>query len=202
MIDIIVADYEELFHVGMEEPLAGTDDVCLVLKSRSPEQLLSALQTFTPHVLVLSTSFLPGVSEDPAHVEADSNCTAVARRGPRLHPVHPLVASAGDGGTSHRGCDAAGSTSQIVCSGSQLRHLRQPRWSVWARATSTDARWVGDVPKTFSYSCNFLRSAFYCLSPIPGTAAFRPLAGSRRRSPESFQPVARACPIFCAGHRP
>jgi DNA-binding NarL/FixJ family response regulator len=59
MIDIIVAEHQELFHVGMAEILAGADDVCLVHQSRSPEQLLSALQTFTPHVLVLSTSFLP-----------------------------------------------------------------------------------------------------------------------------------------------
>ena len=58
VIDIIVADHQELFHVGMAELLAGTDDVYLVQQSRSPEQLLSALQTFTPHVLVLSTSFL------------------------------------------------------------------------------------------------------------------------------------------------
>ncbi len=59
MIDIIVADHQELFHVGMAELLAGTHDVCLVHQPRSPEQLLSALQTFTPHVLVMSTSFLP-----------------------------------------------------------------------------------------------------------------------------------------------
>jgi DNA-binding NarL/FixJ family response regulator len=59
MIDIIVADHQELFHVGMAELLADADDVCLVHQPRSPEQLLSALQTFTPHVLVLSTSFLP-----------------------------------------------------------------------------------------------------------------------------------------------
>jgi DNA-binding NarL/FixJ family response regulator len=58
MIDIIVADHQELFHIGMAEILSGADDVCLVHQSRSPEQLLSALQTFTPHVLVLSTRFL------------------------------------------------------------------------------------------------------------------------------------------------
>jgi DNA-binding NarL/FixJ family response regulator len=63
MIDIIVADHQELFHVGMAEILAGADDVCLVHQPRSAEQLLSALKTFTPHVLVLSTSFLPAFSK-------------------------------------------------------------------------------------------------------------------------------------------
>jgi DNA-binding NarL/FixJ family response regulator len=62
MIDIIIADHQELFRVGMAEVLEGADDVCLVLQPRSPEQLLSALRTFTPHVLVLSTSFLPAFS--------------------------------------------------------------------------------------------------------------------------------------------
>ncbi|MGB8768595.1 MAG: hypothetical protein WCC92_03200 [Candidatus Korobacteraceae bacterium] len=63
MIDIIVADHQELFHVGMEELLAGADDVCLLHQPRSPEQLLSALQTLTPHVLILSTGFLPAFSK-------------------------------------------------------------------------------------------------------------------------------------------
>jgi DNA-binding NarL/FixJ family response regulator len=43
----------------MAEILAGVGDVCLVLQPRSPERLLTALQSLTPHVLVLSTSFLP-----------------------------------------------------------------------------------------------------------------------------------------------
>jgi DNA-binding NarL/FixJ family response regulator len=58
MIDVIIADHQELFHIGMAEILADTDDVCLVVQPRSPEQLLNALRTFIPHVLVLSTSFL------------------------------------------------------------------------------------------------------------------------------------------------
>ena len=58
MIDVIIADHKELFQVGMAEILAGAEDVCLVLQPRSAEQLLSALKTFTPNVLVLSTSFL------------------------------------------------------------------------------------------------------------------------------------------------
>jgi len=63
MIDVIFADHQELFHVGMAELLAGADDVCLLVQPRSPEQLLTALKTIIPNLLVLSTSFLPAFSE-------------------------------------------------------------------------------------------------------------------------------------------
>lgn len=63
MIDVIVADHQEPFHVGMAEILASTDDVFLIVQPRSPDQLLKALQTVIPHVLVLSTTFLPAFSK-------------------------------------------------------------------------------------------------------------------------------------------
>ena len=63
MIDVIIADHQELFRVGMAEVLAVADDVCIVGQAQSPEQLLSVLKGFTPRVLVLSTSFLPAFSK-------------------------------------------------------------------------------------------------------------------------------------------
>ncbi len=63
MIDVIIADNQELFRIGMAEILVGADDVCLVVQPRSPKQLLIALQTITPKVLLLSTSFLPAFSK-------------------------------------------------------------------------------------------------------------------------------------------
>jgi len=63
MIDVIVADHQELFRIGMGEVLAVTDDVRIVGQPQSSEQLLSALKTFGPHVLVLSTRFLPAFSK-------------------------------------------------------------------------------------------------------------------------------------------
>ena len=63
MIDIIFADHEELFRTGATEVLADVNDVRIVAQPESPEQLLNALETFTPHVLVLSTSFLPAFSK-------------------------------------------------------------------------------------------------------------------------------------------
>jgi len=63
MIDVIFADYQELFHVGMAEILADIHDICLMAQPRSPEQLLCILESFVPHVLVLSTNFLPAFSK-------------------------------------------------------------------------------------------------------------------------------------------
>ena len=79
MIDVIIADHQDLFRVGMAEVLAVADDVCIVGQAQSPEQLLSLLRGFTPRVLVLSTSFLTAFSKDPADVEAEQDCTTRAR---------------------------------------------------------------------------------------------------------------------------
>jgi DNA-binding NarL/FixJ family response regulator len=59
MIDVMIADHHELFNAGVAQVLAGAADVRLVVQLCSPEELLTALQTITPNVLILSTSFLP-----------------------------------------------------------------------------------------------------------------------------------------------
>jgi len=63
MIDVIIADHQELFHIGAAQILAGANDVRILAQPESPEQLLNALETSVPHVLVLSTSFLPAFSK-------------------------------------------------------------------------------------------------------------------------------------------
>jgi DNA-binding NarL/FixJ family response regulator len=63
LIDVIFADHQELFHVGIAEIVADADDICLMAQPRSAEQLLNVLETFIPHVLVLSTNFLPAFSQ-------------------------------------------------------------------------------------------------------------------------------------------
>jgi hypothetical protein len=45
--------------------VGGASDICLMAQPRPAEHLLSILGTFVPHVLVLSTNFLPGFS----HIE-------------------------------------------------------------------------------------------------------------------------------------
>ncbi len=63
MIDVIVADHQELFNVGMAGILTDAGDICLMAQPRSAEQLLSTLEIFIPHVLVLATNFLPAFSK-------------------------------------------------------------------------------------------------------------------------------------------
>jgi len=63
MIDVIIADDQELSRIGMAEILAVADDVRIVGQARSPEQLLNALENVNPHVLILSTNLLSAFSK-------------------------------------------------------------------------------------------------------------------------------------------
>jgi DNA-binding NarL/FixJ family response regulator len=59
MIDVVIADHQDLFRIGVTEILALADDVRIVGQPQSPEQLLNTLKEANPHVLILSTNFLP-----------------------------------------------------------------------------------------------------------------------------------------------
>jgi len=63
MIDVIIADHQELFRIGMAELIAVAGDVRIVGQPQSLEQLASTLKKVHPHVLILSTSFLPAFSK-------------------------------------------------------------------------------------------------------------------------------------------
>ncbi len=63
MIDVIIADHQELFRIGMAEVLTVADDVRIVAQPESPEQLLSTLKEIKPHVVILSTAFLSAFSK-------------------------------------------------------------------------------------------------------------------------------------------
>jgi DNA-binding NarL/FixJ family response regulator len=63
MIDVVIADHQELFRIGMTEVLAVADDVRIVGEPRSPQQLLNTLKEVKPHVLILSTNFLSAFSK-------------------------------------------------------------------------------------------------------------------------------------------
>jgi len=63
MIDVIFADHQEPFHFGVAEIMVGAGDICLMAQPRSAEQLLSILETLVPHVLLLSTNFIPAFSK-------------------------------------------------------------------------------------------------------------------------------------------
>jgi len=63
MIKVILADHQELFRMGMAQVLAEVDDIRIVGEPQSPEQLLNQLEESNPHVLILSTAFLPAFTE-------------------------------------------------------------------------------------------------------------------------------------------
>jgi DNA-binding NarL/FixJ family response regulator len=63
MIDVIIADHQELFRIGMAEALAVADDVRVVGQAHSSEELVTTLKKVKPHVLMLSTNFLPALSK-------------------------------------------------------------------------------------------------------------------------------------------
>ncbi len=48
MIDVLIADDQELFHIGMAEMLAVADDVRIVGQPHSPELLLGTLSKPIP----------------------------------------------------------------------------------------------------------------------------------------------------------
>src|SRR5450755_1438543 len=58
MINVILADHQSVFRVGMASALAVEDDVRIVGQPHSVDQLLNALENFRVHVLILSSAFL------------------------------------------------------------------------------------------------------------------------------------------------
>ena len=66
MIDVIIADHQELFQVGMAEVLAVADDVRIVGQPQSPEQLLSTLRTSHLTYLISVDELSARVFEDRA----------------------------------------------------------------------------------------------------------------------------------------
>jgi DNA-binding NarL/FixJ family response regulator len=63
MIDVMIADHQELFRAGFVDVLSVVGDVRILGRAQSPEQLLSTLKKVNPQVLVLSTNFLPVFSK-------------------------------------------------------------------------------------------------------------------------------------------
>jgi DNA-binding NarL/FixJ family response regulator len=63
MINVILADHQSVFRMGMASALAAEDDIRIVGQPRSFEQLLNGLENFRAHVLVLSSAFLGRLAE-------------------------------------------------------------------------------------------------------------------------------------------
>ncbi len=61
MIEVVIADHQELFRIGMAEVLAASGELRVVGQAESPAQLMSTLKRAKPHVLILSTGLLPAL---------------------------------------------------------------------------------------------------------------------------------------------
>jgi DNA-binding NarL/FixJ family response regulator len=62
MIEVVIADHQDMFRTVIEEVLKVEDGLRMVGEAPCPEQLLNTLQKVSPHVLLLSKSFLPAVT--------------------------------------------------------------------------------------------------------------------------------------------
>ena len=63
MINVILADHQRVFRIGMASALAAEDDIRIVGQPHTVDQLLNGLQSFRAHVLVLSSAYLGSVAE-------------------------------------------------------------------------------------------------------------------------------------------
>ncbi len=114
MIDVIFADHQELFLVGMAEIVVGSDDMCL-----GPAAICRTVAENPGNVHTSRTGPINELSvdvfEDPTSVEAAPDCLAATRRGQRSGRLCAMVASTGrglsfDGWAYSRGCDAPSSS--------------------------------------------------------------------------------------------
>ncbi len=63
MINIILADHQKIFRIGLASVLAAEDDIRIVSQPHSVDLLLHALQKLRAQVLVLSSAFLSQLHE-------------------------------------------------------------------------------------------------------------------------------------------
>jgi DNA-binding NarL/FixJ family response regulator len=75
MINVILADHQRIFRVGMASALAAEDDIRIVGQPHSVSQLLYGLEQFRAHVLVLSSAFFANF--DRIKQAADRQHTAI-----------------------------------------------------------------------------------------------------------------------------
>ena len=75
MINVILADDQGIFRIGMASALAAEDDIRIVGQPHSIGQLMHGLEHLHPHVLVLSPAYLDRI-DDIRHA-CDSRQTAI-----------------------------------------------------------------------------------------------------------------------------
>lgn len=63
MINVILADHQRIYRIGMASALAAEDDIRIIGQPHSIAQLLNGLEKFRAHVLVLSSAFMGNIAE-------------------------------------------------------------------------------------------------------------------------------------------
>lgn len=61
MINVVLADHERIFRIGMASILGAEDDLRIVGQPSTVDQLIRCVESFRPHVVILSSSFLLGI---------------------------------------------------------------------------------------------------------------------------------------------
>jgi DNA-binding NarL/FixJ family response regulator len=59
LINVIIADHQPVYRAGIAKLLATEDDMRIIAQPLSPDHLLNAIERLRPHVLILSSGFLP-----------------------------------------------------------------------------------------------------------------------------------------------
>jgi len=63
MINVILADHQRIYRIGMASALAAEDDIRIIGQPHSIDQLLCGLERFRAHVLILSSAFMGMLTE-------------------------------------------------------------------------------------------------------------------------------------------
>jgi DNA-binding NarL/FixJ family response regulator len=75
MINVILAEHDRIFRIGMASVLAVEDDIRIVGQPATPAQLIRGVEMLCPHVVVLSSRFLPWI--DAVRVAGAPQHTAI-----------------------------------------------------------------------------------------------------------------------------
>ena len=105
MINVILADHQRIFRIGMASALAAEDDIRIVGQPQSIDQLMHGLEWLHPHVLVLSSAFVERI--DAIRHICDARQTAILLLGdhgetavPQFSPdVQGFIERSADEGT-------------------------------------------------------------------------------------------------------
>jgi DNA-binding NarL/FixJ family response regulator len=62
-MNVIIADHQPIFRAGAAKLLAAEDDMRIIAQPLSREHLLNAVEKLRPHVVILSSAFLPNLHE-------------------------------------------------------------------------------------------------------------------------------------------